>query len=387
MKRGLAKTISSAIVVAVLLSSELSLATTTYSVINLGGSLPSHSYANSISDNGIVAGRFISTTTGSPYRAFSSADGNTTAIGTLPGKNYSEANGVNSEGVLVGSSYNSNSDSVGFMYQNGQMTSLGTLGGSTSAAYAVNNMGTIVGEARVSFQNTLHPFMYRNGVMTDLGGTGGRAFDVNNLNLAVGESYFDGKMHSFLYDGSLHDLGTLGGGTSKASAINDFGIVVGESKTSSNQTHAFIYSDGVMIDLLGDKGGIFSAAYDINDSGQILGEYSSNTFSQTHSFLYDLEADTFTDLKFLPEVINAGFNYFVASAINDLGQIIGYGANKNTGIQQALLLNPNVIIDPPPIIIDPPVSAVPAPPAFILMLTGLGVLGLTKRFRKADKQA
>ncbi len=36
---------------------------------------------------------------------------------------------------------------------------------------------------------------------------------------------------------------------------------------------------------------------------------------------------------------------------------------------------------------DVAVSPVPAPPAFILMLTGLGVLGLTKRFRKADKQA
>lgn len=33
-------------------------------------------------------------------------------------------------------------------------------------------------------------------------------------------------------------------------------------------------------------------------------------------------------------------------------------------------------------ILNSPVSPVPAPPAFILMLTGLGVLGLTKRFRK-----
>ena len=48
----------------------------------------------------------------------------------------------------------------------------------------------------------------------------------------------------------VQDLGTLGGSSSWASAINDSGQVIGSSYLAGDQNrHAFLYKDGKMTDL------------------------------------------------------------------------------------------------------------------------------------------
>ena len=68
----------------------------------------------------------------------------------------------------------------------------------------------------------------------------------------------------------LTDLGTLGGKTSRAYAINAAGQVVGEAATAAGATHAFLYADGKMTDL-GTLHGGNSVAQGINRLGQIVG--------------------------------------------------------------------------------------------------------------------
>lgn len=76
----------------------------------------------------------------------------------------------------------------------------------------------------------------------------------------------------------MTDLGTLGGPTSSARAINARGQVVGESTTAEGATHAFVWQDGLMTDL-GTLDGGNSSARVINDRGQIAGTSSSEAGS------------------------------------------------------------------------------------------------------------
>jgi probable HAF family extracellular repeat protein len=125
---------------------------------------------------------------------------------------------------------------------------------------------------------------------------------------------------------SITDLGTFGGSTSTANAINDLGQIVGSAdltNASPKWTHAFLYTNGMMVDLgtLGDYVNSFgtyslSSAWGINSAGQIVGK-SYTTAGRYHAFLYDQEQ--MTDLGVL-----AGSDQSEARSINASGQIVGF---------------------------------------------------------------
>ena len=73
------------------------------------------------------------------------------------------------------------------------------------------------------------------------------------------------------------DLGTLGGGNSRAYGINDAGQVVGQSYTASGEERAFLWQAGVMTDL-GTLGGDYSEACAINNAGQVVGQSNNGAF-------------------------------------------------------------------------------------------------------------
>ena len=75
---------------------------------------------------------------------------------------------------------------------------------------------------------------------------------------------------TFLADGVVRDLGTLGGATSLAFGHNDRGQIVGRSRTANGEQHAFVYDQGVMQDF-GTLGGDLSTARAINSQGWIVG--------------------------------------------------------------------------------------------------------------------
>jgi probable HAF family extracellular repeat protein len=251
--------------------------------------------------------------------AFAGIQVEVTYLGTLGG-NISTAYGINNSGQIVGEStvfdLATHSDtSHAFLWENGVMTDLGALTYNWSGAAAINDAGQIAGTSGGAF-------LLQDGIMTgleSLAGLGGFGKDVNDQGQVVGGSYLSPPAyyayHACLWqNGTISDLGTLGGNWSEAEAINNGGQVAGWSRTADGEIHAFFWENGKMTDL-GTLGGNMSEAHGINDKGQVVG-FSTNNAGLTRAFIW--ENGTMRDLDPAnPESFSRAFD------INNIGQVVG----------------------------------------------------------------
>lgn len=317
--------------------------TPSYNLVDLGTLGGTSSAAYGINNSGQVVG-WANLAGDSNYHAFKYSGGSMQDLGSLSGGN-STAYGINSFGRVVGSATtNSASNNThAFLYSNGSMQDLGTLGGPSSYASGINANGQVVGAALPNTNIPIHAFLYSNGSMQDLdpmAGDSGSANAINDSGQAVGYIATGGFVsgQAFLYNnGSRQDIGTLGGAYSAANAINDVGQVAGSASTTNYpNSHAFLFSCGSTRDL-GTLGGNNSTANGLNSAGQVVGySYINTTSLYTHAFLYS--NGSMLDLNDL--IVSAGnWSLNGATAINDTGQIVGYGLNPSNQLH-AFLLNP-----------------------------------------------
>jgi probable HAF family extracellular repeat protein len=243
-----------------------------------------------------------------------------TDLGTLGG-DYSYARGISSSGQVVGEASLSTGFSHAFVYSGGVMTDLGTLGGSTSSAYDINASGQIVGWSYINTTTFQHGFLYTAGHMNDIGSAVTVATSINDSGQIAG--YTSGVVNKAVRysNGTATMLGTLGGLNSRALSINASGQIVGDSGLHNISgtpydapTHAFRYSGGPLSDLGVLQNGPDSYATAINDAGQIAG-YGPLSGGPDHAFLYS--GGVMTDLGVL------GLYYSQAIAISSAGQVVG----------------------------------------------------------------
>lgn len=131
---------------------------------------------------------------------------------------------------------------------------------------------------------------------------------MNDHGVVVGDSWVTGReYHAFVWqDGQLTDIGTSGE-NSTALDINNQGQVIGYRYPPDEESKVFIWQDGVMQDLPLDD----ASVRDINDHGQIVGSIANE--GRRMPYVYDITTDTLTLLG------SQGY----AEGINNNGQIVG----------------------------------------------------------------
>lgn len=351
-------------------------AASTYTITNLGD-LPGgyNTYALGLNATGQVVG-YSGTDKGASAFLWSKSSG---MADLSQGKDYSEANGINDDGAVVGV-IDADYDDVGYnVYaylwtESGGMVDLGELpGGSKNAvAWGINNHRQVVGFAQSATGDDRAFLWTENSGMRDIGdlpggGNDSYASGINNVGQVIGwSSVGELGTHAFLWSstGGMIDLRDLAGGSdySFARGLNDAGYVVGNSSASTGW-RAFLWSssDG-MTDLGELAGGIDgSFASDINNSGFITG--SSMSAAGSRAVLWTPSGEII-DLNDLVDG-DLGWVLTEASRINERGEIVGRGFFN--GREGAFLLTPSAQ------------AGVPEPATWGLMLLGLGAIGGTLR--------
>ena len=308
--------------------------TTKWTIEPLGSLGTRATYAYGMNNRGEIVGESYTTLPEVNYGNYFHSfvwDGAMRDVGTPAGvpNSFSYLMAINDRGTAVGSH-----NGGAYLYRDGVWTSLGLQGYYPAD---INRFDQVVGSVYNDvFPQGYHAFLYRNGTVLDLGGLGGfhtHATAINDRGAVVGQATLpNGTARAFLWEkGVMRDLGSLAGSWSFAEDINNHGVVVGRTMSATGET-AFVYERGVMRAIVPDPAG--SRAVAINDRGDVVGQVGISGAA----FLYSDGAVTRLDK--LPLVVAAGWTILIPQDINDRGWITGFGYRNGSDLQEAFVLKP-----------------------------------------------
>lgn len=314
-----------------------------------------------LSNNGVVAGG-IANSDGSVSLAEWS-EGVLTNLGVPPGRPSHDFNkfrvfGINDFGAIVGTIHTAGGDlpSRSFIYDSGRFTVLPLvdptdLGG---AAIGINSRAQVVGYDRTS-SNRLIGWLWSDGAYSRLAvrGTNTAALGINSSGTIVGNRSLS-FMRRFL-TGQLRYTGERGyvlshGMTQHLTgfvyAINDMGEAAGGS-TANGKGMATVFKNGIATVILS----LPSYAVGINASAEVVGFYEPAGYNRRHLFKWCANSGA---LDLTPD----GYVSAEAAAINDRGEVLGFGDTVSGKSQYFLLTpDPNGVLKPKALVTSPPAAA------------------------------
>ena len=210
-------------------------------------------------------------------------------------------------------------------------------------AHGINAQGQLVGtgkEGEPNFYTHAALWPNKDTEAIDLGFLGqgnpnySEAYGINDLSHVVGNSAIGSLIHGFLWrNGQMIDLGALNGqAVSEARAINNTGLIAGKSNIFPVVWEYDPANSGraPRIRQLAIPAGFFAAtATAVNDVGDVVG-YAGSPNIDSHAVLW--RNGIAIDLGLWP-----GGHYSVANGINNLGQIVGTGTVAGDNLDHALM--------------------------------------------------
>ena len=337
-----------------------------YELLDLGVASGRRAAAEGINDAGVVVGTIVN---GDDTRVFRTNDRNIAferdnlglppALQTSGG--YALAIDINNAGQILAEALPLNASGPMLPYRSylvppggtlANAIDIGTLGGAFNFSTDLNELGQVVGWSGLAGGSQWHAYLYDPGrPLLDLGTLGGpfsSAHGINDLGQITGSAEIPSRVpRAFRTAPNTpmrpeDDLGTLGGNYSNGRAINNRGQIAGMSSIAGESaSHLFRTAPNADInpdtDDLGTlPGGKYIEPLDINERGDIVG-WGNRDNSQQSAFV--VLGERLYDLNDLIDP-TLGITLRVAHAINEDGQIVGFGTTPGNPTQRAFLLTP-----------------------------------------------
>jgi uncharacterized membrane protein len=266
--------------------------------------------------------------------------------------------GTNDRGAVVGTIHSAARDlpSRWFIYDRGCFTVLPLadptdLGG---AAIRINNRGDVVGYDHTS-SSRLVAWLWSNGVYSKLpvSGTSKVALGINSSGTIIGNRRL--RLIRRLLTGQWRSTGergfVIGHGATRylpgfVNAINDRAEATG-GLTSDGQVVAAVFNNGIATAILA----LPSSAVGINSAASVVGSYQPVGDKRRRIFNWSANSGAF-------DLTPDGYRSAEAAAINDRGDILGFGETVSGKSQYFLLTpDPNGGLTPKVLITAPPAGA------------------------------